>query len=195
MDKHIRDEPPVWRKTVQLEEGSKPWAEARGYLMNESKGRKKYVYNYPRPAVTVDVVIVSREKAPRVLLVRRKHDPFAGMWAIPGGFVEMDESLEESARRELREETGVEAEQLTQLRTFGDPGRDPRGRTISVVYLARVQASQVRPQAADDAAAVGWHCLRRLPPLAFDHAAILGCVRQELRKEAHAKAQRGKEQN
>ena len=89
--------------------------------------KKKYTNDYPRPAVTVDVVIVTREAEPRVLLIRRKLDPFAGMWAIPGGFVDMDESLEEAARRELREETGVETGQLEQLHTFGDPGRDPRG--------------------------------------------------------------------
>jgi 8-oxo-dGTP diphosphatase len=142
--------------------------------------RKKYTYDYPRPAVTVDVVIVTRERRPRVLLVRRKHEPFAGMWAIPGGFVDMDEPLEAAARRELREETGVEAGRLEQLHTFGDPGRDPRGRTISVVYLARVDADRVRPEAADDAAEVGWHPLSRLPPLAFDHQQILACARRRL---------------
>src|SRR5437879_11623384 len=101
---------------------------------------KKYTYDYPRPAVTVDILIVSDEPAPSVLLIRRKHDTFAGMWALPGGFVDMDESLEAAARRELYEETGVEAAELEQLHTFGDPGRDPRGRTISVVYLAKVDA-------------------------------------------------------
>jgi 8-oxo-dGTP diphosphatase len=143
--------------------------------------RKKYTYDYPRPAVTADAVVVTRGKAPRVLLVRRKHDPFAGYWAIPGGFVDMDESLEEAARRELREETGVEVDAMEQLHTFGDPGRDPRGRTISVVYLARVDAAQVQPRAADDAAAIAWHDLRRLPSLAFDHAQILACARRRLR--------------
>ena len=144
--------------------------------------QKKYTYDYPRPAVTVDVVIVTRERRPRVLLVRRKHEPFAGMWAIPGGFVDMDEPLEAAAKRELREETGVEAGRLEQLHTFGDPGRDPRGRTISVVYLARVDAGRVRPEAADDAAEVGWHSLSRLPPLAFDHEQILACARRRLAK-------------
>jgi 8-oxo-dGTP diphosphatase len=140
----------------------------------------KFTYDYPRPSVTVDVVIVSDEKDPRVLLIRRKHDPFAGMWALPGGFVEMEESLEAAARRELHEETGVEAERLEQLHTFGDPGRDPRGRTISIAYLAIVDAAKLKPQAADDAAEVGWHPLRQPPALAFDHAEILACARSRL---------------
>ena len=93
----------------------------------------KYTYEYPRPAVTVDIVIATREESPRVLLIRRKNEPFAGCWALPGGFVEMDETLESAARRELHEETGVKTKALVQLGTFGDPGRDPRGRTISVV--------------------------------------------------------------
>jgi 8-oxo-dGTP diphosphatase len=140
----------------------------------------KYTYDYPRPAVSVDVVIVSNEPTPRVLLVRRKHDPFAGRWALPGGFIEMDESLEAAARRELYEETGVEAEELEQLHTFGDPGRDPRGRIITVVYLAIVDAAKIKPRAADDAAEVGWHWLRQPPALAFDHAEILACARRRL---------------
>jgi 8-oxo-dGTP diphosphatase len=145
--------------------------------------KKKYSYDYPRPSVTVDIVLVTREKRPRVLLIRRKHAPFAGMWAIPGGFVDMDETLEAAAHRELREEAGVEAEELEQLHTFGDPGRDPRGRTISVVYLARVDAGALKPRADDDAAAVGWHPLNKLPPLAFDHDRILACAGRRLRKK------------
>jgi 8-oxo-dGTP diphosphatase len=142
--------------------------------------RKKYTYDYPRPAVTVDVVVLTRGDNPRVLLIRRKHDPFAGKWALPGGFVEIDEPLEAAARRELEEETGVPAETLEQLHTFGDPGRDPRGRTITVVYLTRVDAAKVQPRAGDDAAEIGWHSLRQLPPLAFDHEQILACARRHL---------------
>jgi 8-oxo-dGTP diphosphatase len=149
-----------------------------------SKARKKqFCYDYPRPAVTVDVIIVTRERSPRVLLIRRKHDPFAGMWAIPGGFVDMDESLEDAARRELTEETGVAVGRLEQLHAFGDPGRDPRGRTISVAYLARVRASQVRPRADDDAAEAAWHPLDHLPPLAFDHHKILAYARRRRHQE------------
>jgi 8-oxo-dGTP diphosphatase len=143
--------------------------------------KKKFTYDYPRPAVTVDVVIVTREKKPRVLLIRRKHPPFAGMWAIPGGFVEMDESLEAAARRELLEETSVRISGLRQLQTFGDPKRDPRGRIISVAFLAQVDPRKLKPVAADDAAEVAWHDLQHPPPLAFDHAKILAYARQRLR--------------
>lgn len=152
--------------------------------MTMSKTRLKFCYEYPRPSVTVDIVLVTREAKPRVLLIRRKHDPFAGFWAIPGGFVDMDESLEAAARRELMEEASVQADQLEQLYTFGDPQRDPRGRTISVVYLARVDADKLQPRAEDDAAEVGWHSLQRPPaPLAFDHAKILACARQRIKKD------------
>jgi 8-oxo-dGTP diphosphatase len=145
-----------------------------------ARKKQQYVYDYPRPSVTVDVVIVTREDRPRVLLIRRKHEPFAGRWAIPGGFIEMDEPLEASARRELREETGVEAADLVQLHTFGDPGRDPRGRTISVAYLACVDPEDVNPAAADDAAEVGWFPLDAPPALAFDHDRILDCARRSI---------------
>ncbi len=144
------------------------------------KARKKYCYEYPRPAVTVDMVLATRTLPRRVLLIRRKHDPFAGKWALPGGFVDENEDLDAAARRELREETGLEQVALEQLHTFGTPGRDPRGHTVSVVYLAEVDADQVQPQAADDAAAVAWHALDQLPPLAFDHADILALARRRL---------------
>ncbi|MBM4069920.1 MAG: NUDIX hydrolase [Planctomycetes bacterium] len=145
---------------------------------------KKYCYEFPRPAVTVDIVVLTSDVRPRVLLIRRKHAPFAGMWAIPGGFVDMDESLADAARRELREETGVAGKRLEQLGTFGAPGRDPRGRTISVVYLTRVDADQVQPRAADDAEEAAWHDLARLPRLAFDHRDILKLARKRLRQSA-----------
>ncbi len=144
--------------------------------------KKKYVYDYPRASVTADVVLVTTESSPRVLLVKRKNEPFAGKWALPGGFIDMEESLEATARRELREETGIEVRRLEQLHTFGDPGRDPRGRTITVVFLARVNPTRLRPAAADDAAEVAWHSLLRPPPLAFDHAKILALARRHLAK-------------
>ena len=138
--------------------------------------------NYERPSVTVDVVIFTgRDNDLKVLLIKRKHWPCEGMWAIPGGFVGMDESLEEAARRELAEETGVEDVYLEQLYTFGDPGRDPRTRVITVAYFALVGADRVHPRAASDAADVGWFSAYDPPPLAFDHADILPYAIQRLR--------------
>jgi 8-oxo-dGTP diphosphatase len=142
--------------------------------------KKRYTYDYPRPAVAVDLVLVTREDDPRVLLIQRRDEPFAGMWALPGGFVNPDEPLDAAARRELGEETGVEVDHLEQLQAFGDPGRDPRGWTISVVFLARAGAAELSPRAGDDAADAAWHRLREPPPLAFDHAAILAVARQRL---------------
>jgi 8-oxo-dGTP diphosphatase len=149
-----------------------------------SKAAKKFTYDYPRPAVTVDLVVVTREAKPRVLLIQRKHEPFAGMWALPGGFVEEGEPLAAAARRELQEETGVHVADLEQLYTAGNPGRDPRGWTISVVYLCQVHDDHVAPQAGDDAAAVKWFRLERLPTLAFDHAELLGRARARLNDRA-----------
>ena len=143
--------------------------------------KSKHTYDYPRPAVTVDLAIISREPSRRVLLIRRKNEPYRGCWALPGGFIEMKETLEESARRELMEETGIEAGKLTALGVYGDPGRDPRDRVITVAYLAEVNAAKVRPSAADDAAEVGWFSLRRPPKLAFDHAKILAAARKLLK--------------
>ncbi len=145
-----------------------------------TKGSRKHTYEYPRPALTVDIAIVTREAKPRVLLIQRKKDPFAGSWALPGGFVEENERLGDAARRELVEETGVAAGELEQLYTAGDPGRDPRGWTVSVAYLARVEPGAVKAVAADDASAVGWFALDELPTLAFDHAMLLARVQARL---------------
>lgn len=140
-------------------------------------------YPYPRPAVTVDIALVSRDDVPRLLLIQRKHEPFAGRWALPGGFVDENERLIDAAYRELREETGLADLELKQMYTFGDPGRDPRGWTISVVYVTRIDANQLTPQAADDAADVGWFPLNALPPLAFDHREIADHIERYL--ESH----------
>jgi 8-oxo-dGTP diphosphatase len=145
-----------------------------------SKQAQRFSYDYPRPALTVDIVIATREARPRVLLIRRKNEPFAGSWAIPGGFVDENERLADAARRELVEETGVEGTDLEQLYTAGDPGRDPRGWTVSVAYLARVNPTELGPVAADDASEVGWFPLDDLPALAFDHAMILSRARTRL---------------
>ena len=142
--------------------------------------KKSFAYPYPRPSVTVDIALITLEVQPRVLLIRRKAEPFAGHWALPGGFVNEDEKLVDAARRELHEETGLKQFDLEQLHTFGDPGRDPRGWTVSVAYLARVQVRQLKPIAGDDAAAVGWFPLDKLPKLAFDHAEILERVQIRL---------------
>ena len=141
---------------------------------------KKFTYEYPRPAVTVDVILATREVRPRVLLIQRKKDPFAGAWALPGGFVEENEKLADAARRELKEETSLDIADVEQLYTAGDPDRDPRGWTISVVYLARVNAKDLKPMAADDAKAVGWFPLDKLPKLAFDHAMLLARARARI---------------
>ena len=134
-----------------------------------------------RVSVSVDVVIFSlREDDLKVLLVRRAAPPYKGKWAIPGGFVQADESLDEAARRELAEETGVHGVYLEQLYTFGEPQRDPRGRVITVAYFALV-ADDVALRAGDDAAEAGWHSVYALPELAFDHAEILKYALQRLR--------------
>lgn len=145
--------------------------------------KKQFCYDYPRPAVTVDTVIVTAGPSRQVLLIRRRNEPFAGQWALPGGFVDMEETLEKAARRELYEETGMKTKKLVQLGTFGDPGRDPRGRTISIVYLAEIPKRNDSAKAGDDAGEVGWFSLAQLPPLAFDHLDILKLARKYLRSK------------
>ena len=145
-----------------------------------AKPASRYSYDYARPALTVDIVLATLEARPRVLLIRRKKDPFAGKWALPGGFVDEKERLADAARRELEEETGAKVSNLEQLYTAGDPGRDPRGWTVSVVFLARAEPRSIRARAADDAAAVKWFPLDDLPELAFDHAMILSRARARL---------------
>lgn len=146
--------------------------------------QKMAIGMHERPAVTVDVVLVApRAEGWQVLLVQRRRPPFQGQWALPGGFVEPYEPLESAARRELREETGVEPAHLEQLHTFGAPGRDPRGWTISVAYLARASAEEAatwQPRAGSDAGDVRWFALQTLPALAFDHGHILAHARRRL---------------
>jgi 8-oxo-dGTP diphosphatase len=145
-----------------------------------AKRGKKFTYDYARPALTVDLVVATRELRPRVLLIRRRADPYAGRWALPGGFVNENEPLVTAAKRETLEETGVEVTDLEQLYTAGDPGRDPRGWTVTVAYLVRVNADELKPVAADDAEAVGWFPLDKLPQMAFDHAMILARARARI---------------
>src|SRR5579885_762871 len=150
---------------------------------NEAKAHHYDASKYERPSVTVDVVMMSlRQRDLQVLLVKRRSWPYAGMWAIPGGFVNMDESLEAAAKRELQEETGVQDVYLEQLYTFGDPGRDPRTRVITVVYFALIDYERLRGvRAADDATDVNWFSVYNLPPLAFDHEKIIQYVLTRLR--------------
>jgi 8-oxo-dGTP diphosphatase len=134
----------------------------------------------PAVRVAVDLVIFTvREGVLQVLLIERGIPPYLGMWALPGGFVLERETLEEAARRELAEETGLRDVYLEQLYTFGDPERDPRGRTIAVAYYALTPPTE--PKASTDAAKAAWHPAARTPKLAFDHAAILKSGLQRLR--------------
>jgi 8-oxo-dGTP diphosphatase len=141
-----------------------------------------YTYKYPRPGVAVDVAVFGvGAGALSLLLVQRGREPFKGHWALPGGFVLMGEGLDEAARRELEEETGVAPTYFEQLYTFGAPRRDPRGRTISVAYLALVRAVEQAVTAASDAADAKWYSVEDLPELAFDHADMVRLARRRLR--------------
>ena len=142
-------------------------------LHTDRESERKHCYEYPRPAVTVDIVLfVGSENRIEVLLIKRARQPFKGRWAFPGGFVDADESLEDAAGRELVEETGITGIKLNQLGAFGDPGRDPRGHTVSIVFTALLDDRPIAV-AADDAAEARWHSARRPPRLAFDHGEIL----------------------
>ncbi|GAC1426945.1 MAG: NUDIX domain-containing protein [Ktedonobacteraceae bacterium] len=148
----------------------------------EAKAHTYDASKYERPSVTVDVVMMSlRQRDLQVLLVKRRSWPYEGMWAIPGGFVNMNESLETAAKRELQEETGLQDMYLEQLYTFGDPGRDPRTRVITVVYFALLDSERLQVRAASDASDVGWFSVYSLPPLAFDHDQILDYTLNRLR--------------
>ncbi len=140
----------------------------------------RYSYDFPRPALTVDLVVTTRGPVPQVLLARRRHDPFAGTCSLPGGFVDENGPPEAAARRELVDETGLSAGELRLLGVAGDPRRDPRGWTVSVVDLLQVDPAAVAPQAGDDAAVVAWIPLGDLPELAFDYARILVQARPAL---------------
>lgn len=141
----------------------------------EENARNYDASRYERPSVTVDVVIFTLiERELHVLLVQRRRWPYEGYWAIPGGFINMDESLEQAARRELEEETGVRDVYLEQLYTFGNVGRDPRTRVISVAYIALVRVDAQKIRVSDESTDVRWFAVRELPAqLAFDHELIL----------------------
>lgn len=133
-----------------------------------------FTYPYPRPTVTVDAIVFRKGKTtPEVLLIRRGHSPFEGMWAAPGGFLDMDETPEAAVVRELQEETGISGVALFQVHTYGALNRDPRHRTISIAYAGMLSDAGAQAKAGDDAAVAEWHPVGQLPPLAFDHDKIV----------------------
>jgi len=137
---------------------------------------ERFNYEYPRPAVTADVAVLRLLELPEILLIQRKDPPFQGLWALPGGFMDMEETLEEAARRELMEETGIVAGELIRFDTYDRPGRDPRGRTITQVFVMIWKPEMGMPKAGSDAASLQWFGLNELPELAFDHKEIVADV-------------------
>ena len=144
----------------------------------------QYCYKYPHPAVTTDCVIFGfNGERLQVLLIERGIEPYKGRWAFPGGFLKMDETAEEGAKRELKEETGLENAYIQQLHTFSAPNRDPRERVITIAYYALVKIQEVK--GGDDAASARWFPLDEIPPLALDHDYILRMATQRLREQIH----------
>ena len=131
-----------------------------------------YTYKYPRPAVTADCIVITREAEPKVLLIQRGGEPFKGAWAFPGGFIDMDETTEQCAIRELEEETGLRVSDIKQIGAYSKVDRDPRGRTITVAYLTIID-KPIAVTGQDDAANAEWWPVDALPPLAFDHDEIM----------------------
>lgn len=132
-----------------------------------------FTYEYWRPAVTVDNVVFSFDGTHlNTLLIRRKNEPYKDRWAFSGGFLDEQETLEEAARRELREETGLVPKYMTEVGSFSDLNRDPRGRTITIAYASVVRPTQTHIKAGDDAAEAKWFPVTEMPPLAFDHEKI-----------------------
>ena len=133
----------------------------------------EYIYEWPRPMVTADALVFAVCGGRKsVLLIKRGNEPYKGLWAVPGGFLEMDEELEVAAKRELFEETGIEGVELKQMHTFGTIGRDPRGRQITVVFTGTVD-KEIEPTAGDDAAEAKWFDVKDLPELGFDHGKVI----------------------
>ncbi len=151
---------------------------------NQYMENKQYCYKYPHPAVTTDCVIFGFDGVDlNVLLVKRGLEPYKGRWAFPGGFLKPDESAEEGATRELKEETGLETAYIEQFHTYSTPDRDPRERVITIAYLALVKIQDV--QGGDDAADAQWFPIKDVPQLAFDHDVILRDALGRLRERIH----------
>lgn len=131
-----------------------------------------FVYDYPRPAVTADCVVIAKEIEPKVLLIRRGNEPFKGQWAFPGGFMNMEETTEQCAVRELEEETGLKVTEIKQIGAYSKVDRDPRGRTVTVAYLVVIDKAEA-VKGGDDAAKAQWFPISGLPKLAFDHEEIM----------------------
>lgn len=144
---------------------------------------RQYTYKYPRPSVTADCIVITKEAEPMVLLIQRGGEPFKGCWAFPGGFMEMNETGEQCAIRELEEETGLKVNEVHQIGAYSKVDRDPRGRTITVAYLAIVD-SPMEVTGQDDAAKAQWFPLSDLPLLAFDHKEIMEDAFKTYKKEA-----------
>lgn len=138
-----------------------------------------YTYKYPRPAVTADIVVITKESNSRILLIQRANEPYKGYWAFPGGFMEMNETTEQCAIRELKEETGLDLREMKQIGCYSGVDRDPRGRTITVAYLASIDEPQ-DVQGLDDAANAEWFFINDLPKIAFDHEIIMSDIIKQL---------------
>jgi 8-oxo-dGTP diphosphatase len=133
-----------------------------------------FTYDYPRPMVTVDAVVFRKNRnGTEVLLIQRGHYPYEGMWALPGGFVDMEETLEEAIIRELEEETGLKGVELTQLHAYSEIHRDPRGRNISITFFGLAGSDNPSVKAGDDAADARWYPVDKMPELAFDHIKVV----------------------
>ncbi len=162
----------------------------------------KYIYDWPRPTVSVDAVVFAFFNSPRgeaegkrakLLLIKRRREPFKGKWALPGGFVGIDEELEDAVARELAEETGLVGVHLEQMRTFGRCGRDPRGRQITIAFMGITAANKTKAKGGDDAASARWFDIEKLPnDLGFDHNEIAEfAIRKLKRLKAYHFAQGG----
>lgn len=148
--------------------------------------RNRYCYRYPRPAVTADCVVFRLYGSTlQVLLIERRGEPYKGCWAFPGGFMNMDETIEQCALRELEEETGLHQVELEQLRAYSNPDRDPRDRVMTIAFIGQLSQENCEVVAGDDAAKAHWFAVDALPPLAFDHDQILSDALKRLKSKGN----------